>query len=238
MIAIALGLLLLGGEDAPAPIKDPNETRLLFAPTGRPLPAGSGYFSDHFVVFPGLTYGLTDHLSIGGGMSFVPGIEADEQLFFLAPRLAKQFTPDFAASAGVLFARGADTNGGVQVAFSMATFGEPDASATVGLGVARSTRTEWRPEGDSWTPYRQAQHAPILVVGGTRRMSRRTALVSENWLVLNRDFRLSRQPVALAVRLMGESLSADVGLVVVGELIDEGLPLPWLSVTYQFGRKR
>jgi hypothetical protein len=42
---------------------DPNYSRLLFAPTGRPLKKGDGYFSDYEVLFPGLAVGLTDHVS-------------------------------------------------------------------------------------------------------------------------------------------------------------------------------
>ena len=32
---------------------DPNYSRLMFAPTGRPLRKGEGYFSDYYVFFPG-----------------------------------------------------------------------------------------------------------------------------------------------------------------------------------------
>jgi hypothetical protein len=31
-------------------------------------------------------------------------------------------------------------------------------------------------------------------------------------------------------------MSADLGVILIGELIDEGFPIPWLSVTYHFGR--
>jgi hypothetical protein len=50
------------------------------------------------------------------------------------------------------------------------------------------------------------------------------------------DFRLSEQPFGVGVRLFGDRLSADVGMILVGELLDEGFPLPWLSVTYHFGK--
>src|SRR5262249_48696241 len=48
------------GKIAP-PRSDPNDTRLMFAPSGRPLGKGDGYVSNHYVVFPGFAFGLTDH---------------------------------------------------------------------------------------------------------------------------------------------------------------------------------
>lgn len=40
------------------------------------------------------------------------------------------------------------------------------------------------------------------------------------------------------MRLFSDRLSADVGVILSGELLDEGFPLPWLSVTYHFGKSR
>jgi hypothetical protein len=57
-------------------------------------------------------------------------------------------------------------------------------------------------------------------------------------LILHDDFRLSEQPFALGLRFLGDRLSADVGVILVGELIDEGFPVPWLSVSYHFGNKK
>src|SRR5262245_27844568 len=38
---------------APGKGGDPSSTRLMFAPTARSLGKGDGYFSDHYVLFPG-----------------------------------------------------------------------------------------------------------------------------------------------------------------------------------------
>src|SRR5512143_3614518 len=65
-------------------LSDPNDTRLMFAPSGRPLRKGDGYFSDHYVVFPGFAYGLTDNVSVSGGFSIVPGLNLKEQVFYLS----------------------------------------------------------------------------------------------------------------------------------------------------------
>jgi hypothetical protein len=227
--------------EEPAPA-DPNATRLLFAPTGRPLPKGDGYFSDHYVLFPGLAVGLTDHLSVGAGISTIPGLGLDEQLVYVAPRLAFDLPGDNAFAVGALYAQAGDADeGGAALAFGVLTLGRPTRSLSVGLGFggerARTydyangaryrSRVEW-----VW------RDAPIVMVGGSVQIGRRAALLSENWLFLGDGFRLDEQPFAVAVRLFGQRLSADVGLVIVPAVLDEGFPLPWLSISYAFGKSR
>lgn len=229
--------------DAESRPSDSNYTRLLFSPTGRPLEKGTGYFSDHYVVFPGVTYGVTDNFSISGGVSVIPGLGLSEQLFYVAPRFGKQFSDRVAVSGGVLYARGGeDDEGQLGLGFAMATFGQPDKSLTVGGGVARTvdSYTQWS-SADGRGRYetrRDVSYTPVIVFGGTARLSRRIAFVSENWLILHDDFKLSEQPFALGLRFLGDRLSADVGVILVGEVIDEGFPVPWLSVSYHFGRKK
>jgi hypothetical protein len=229
--------------DAEARPSDSNYTRLLFSPTGRPLAKGTGYFSDHYVVFPGVAYGLTDNLSISGGVSVIPGLGLGEQLFYVAPRFGKQFSDRVAVSAGVLWARGGEgEDEQLGVGFAMATFGQPDKSLTVGGGLARTVEryTEWQYVNgrERFQTFSDVSYTPVIGFGGTARLSRRVAFVSENWLVLHDDFKLSEQPFALGLRFLGDNLTADVGVILVGELIEEGFPVPWLSVSYHFGRKR
>ena len=69
---------------ASSPFSDPNESRLMFAPTGRPLGRGNGDFSDHYVLFPGFAYGLTKNLSVAGGVSVVPALGISEQVFYVS----------------------------------------------------------------------------------------------------------------------------------------------------------
>ena len=230
------------GETGTRP-SDSNYTRLLFSPTGRPLGKGEGYFSDHYVVFPGVAYGLTDNISVGGGLSVVPGLGLSDQLYYGTARVGKQFSERVAVSGGVLGARGGEgETSTLGVGFVMATLGKPDKSLTVGGGVARTVSEEYYTEytGRGWQGNfrNRVEYTPVVMLGGTARLSPRLALVSENWLVLSEDFRLSEQPFAVGVRFLGDRLTADVGVVLVGEMIEDGFPLPWLSVTYHFGKGR
>ena len=206
---------------------DPNYSRLMFAPTARPLKKGDGYFSDYELLFPGVAYGLTDNVSLAGGFSVVPGVGLDEQLFYISPKVGFNLGDRASVAVGALFAgsgAGDDTDSeSAYIGFAVGTFGGPKRSLTLGLGL-----------GDTTGEFTDA--VPIVMLGGTATLSRHVALVTESWLFLGDDVRLSEQPFGVGVRFFGDRLSADVGVILVGELLDEGFPLPWLSVTYHFGK--
>ena len=94
IVCLALSASMAAAEEPPPPPPaedglglDPNYSRLLFSPTGRPLKKGDGYFSDYELLFPGVAVGLTDNLSIAGGVSLIPGLGLDEQVLYVSPKL-------------------------------------------------------------------------------------------------------------------------------------------------------
>jgi hypothetical protein len=206
---------------------DPNYSRLMFGPTGRPLRKGDGYFSDYELVFPGVAVGLTDNLSVAGGMSTVPGYGVDEQVFYVSPRLGHRFSDTVAASVGGLYANaGFDgERSGLGILFAVGTFGGDKRSLTVGLGLADELAGGFEP-------------TPILMVGGTIAVGRNIALVTENWLILDENIDLEYQPLGAAVRFHGNRLSADVGMFFAASTLKEGSYIPWASVSYHFGPSR
>ena len=233
-----------GTSAAPSPsrLTDPNESRLMFAPTGRPLGKGNGYFSDHYVVFPGFAYGLTKNLSLSGGVSAIPAAGLSEQLFYVSASAGWKLTDKAALAVGGLYAAGAEENLGVAALFGVSTFGPPDRSLSLGLALlgARDEEIRYDARGEylsSRTQWR-FRDAPVLMVGGNLRLFRNVSLISESWLFLGNDFELSQQPFGLALRFFGDRLSADVGVVLVAEILDEGFPVPWLSFSYHFGPSR
>jgi hypothetical protein len=218
------------GEARPAR-SDPNYSRLMFAPTGRPLRKGDGYFSDYELLFPGVAYGVTDNLSLAAGVSAIPGLGLGEQLLYVSPKLGFRLSDRAALSAGALVAgSGADEGWSAGIVFAVGTFGSEDKSVSVGVGVGRELGHH-----DGRTRHGDRTR-PILMLGGEVPLARSVSLVSENWLV--RDVPLKEQPFGLALRFHGRRLSADVGVILVGEVLEEGFPLPWVSVSYHFGRTR
>lgn len=204
---------------------DPNYTRLLFGPTARPLRRGEGYLADHELLFPGIAYGLTNNISLAGGLSVIPGLGLSEQVFYLSPKVGFNLGESASVAVGALVAGG---NGGgvgsesVRIGFAVGTFGSPRNSFTAGVGI-----------GGTSSSFSDAM--PIVMLGGTRTLSRHVALVGETWMFLDQDFQLDQQPVGVGVRLFNDRLSADLGVILTGALIDEGFPMPWVSVSYHFG---
>ena len=203
---------------------DPNYSRLLFAPTGRPLKKGHGYFSDYYVFFPGISYGITNHITLMGGFTIIPGVSLKDQLKYFAPKIGVDINEKLAFSAGALY--GTVENLGAGIGFAVLTVGERDKSFTVGMGLGYTK--------DEEEHFEFAKH-PILMLGGNMRLSNSVALLTENWFVLGETFRISYQPFTIAVRFFGDNLSADVGFIIIGEVIKEGFPIPWLSFVYNFG---
>lgn len=231
-----------GEVGSPGPLSDPNESRLMFAPTGRPLGQGNGYFSDHYVLFPGFAYGLTKNLSVSGGVSTIPAVGLSEQVFYVSSSAGWNLAGKASLAVGGFYAAGAEEDFGVAALFGVSTFGPSDRSLSLGLallgerdeeylygprGEYLSSRTEWR-----------FRDAPVVMVGGSLRLARNLSLISESWLFLGKDFDLSQQPFGLALRFFGGRLSADVGVVLVKEVLEEGFPVPWLSFSYHFGPSR
>ena len=209
------------------PSADPNYSRLMFAPTARPLRKGDGYFSDYELLFPGVAYGITDNLSLAGGLSVIPGLGFDEQVFYVSPKLGFELGDRAAVAVGGLFAgswaTAAVAGDSARIGFVVGTFGGPRRSVTLGLGIGDTSDSQ--------------DAVPILMAGGTIPLSRRTSRSSARpgcSCTTTSGGRSS--PSGSRCGSSARRLSADVGMVLVGEMLDEGFPMPWLSVTYHFGK--
>jgi len=208
---------------------DPNYTRLLFTPTGRPLRKGEGYFTDYYVYFPGVAYGLTDHLSFMAGISVIPGAGLDNQMLFVAPRYGVELSEQFALSGGFLYMSfGGEFSTGI--AFATGSYGLQDKCFTAGIGMGYT----YNENEEGVKEFEFAKH-PILVWGGNIRLSNSISFVSENWIITSEDFDMGFQPFSVALRFFGEHIAVDAGAIIMLEILEEGFPIPWLSFVYNFG---
>lgn len=193
---------------------DPNQTRMFFAPTGKALKQGEGYFSVYEIFFPFIAVGVTDWFTLAGGMTLIPG--AESQAFYIAPKITPIQITNLDASLGVIYLSVPESSEGAGIVYGVATYGTEKATLTLGMGFGFS--------GEDFTD------KPIIVVGGELRVSKSIKLLSENWLVLSGDVSL----FSLGMRFFGESLAADFGLFFSSEM-SEGFPfLPWLGFAYNF----
>jgi len=203
---------------------DPNYSRLMYAPTGRPLRKGEGYFSDVYVFFPGIAYGVTDNVSVLVGISIIPDVGMGDQLRYIAPNVGFSVSEEFAISVGTLYTSfGGDFTLGI--AYGVGSLGKPGKSITFGIGFGYSKFDEEDLEFSA---------RPILMLGGNIRTSKHSALILETWIITDENVDFGEQPKAFAIRFMGERLSADVGFILF-EALAEGFAIPWLSFAYNFG---
>jgi hypothetical protein len=191
---------------------NPNYTRLFFAPNGQMLRKGEGYFSDYELFFPGVAYGLTDNLSIGGGVSLLP-VSADEQAYYLTPKIGFSVSDQVHLAAGVLFAGTKGGTGGVY--YGVGTFGDANRSVTLGGGYGFAGG--------------QIEAKPVGMIGGELRIARRVGIVTENYLlpISENNFLYS-----FGFRFMGEKLTTDLALVnVSGSNI---IGVPYVDFVFRF----
>ena len=81
-----------------------------------------------------------------------------------------------------------------------------------------------------------AEH-PVLLLGGNIRLSESMALVSENWLITLLPAKISgstNSRWASPLRFFGPRIAVDAGVIIIGEVLKEGFPIPWLSFVYNF----
>ncbi|HJQ09423.1 MAG TPA: hypothetical protein VJ840_00150 [Gemmatimonadaceae bacterium] len=191
---------------------NPNATRLFFAPTGQMLKKGEGYFSDYELFFPGVAYGVTDNVTIGGGFSLFPAA-ADEQVYYLTPKIGFSASDRVHLATGVLFAGTKGGTGGIY--YGVATFGDSDGSVTVGGGYGFAGG--------------KIESKPVGMIGGELRLAERVGIVSENYLLPISENNLL---YSFGFRFLGEKLTTDLALVnVSGSHI---IGVPYVDFVFKF----
>jgi len=195
--------------------EDPNKSRLLFAPTGRSLKQGKGYFAVYEIFFPFIAIGVTDYLIIAGGFSLFPG--ANNQIIYLAPKVIPYETDNFSVAGGVLILKIPDESKMAGIVYGVSTFDFEKNALTLGLGYGFS--------GGDFT------NNPIIVLGFESRLSRAIKLISENWIIVGNEENM----FSFAIRFFGKNLAADFGLVFPTSTGSDSIPfVPWLGFAYNF----
>lgn len=190
--------------------EDPHATQFFVGPTGRSLRQGTGSFAVYELFMPFVSYGVTDRLTLAGGM---PVLLGSLDVYYIAPKLRVLTRPGLDIAAGALAFGVFGESDHYGVAYGVATFGSPDAALTVGAG--------WGFAGSEVTD------RPVFMVGGETRVSRRIKLMSENYFLDAVDGAL----LSGGMRFISGRLSADVG---VGAAVPGGCCLPLVNFSYIF----
>lgn len=191
---------------------DPNRTRLFFAPTGRMLKPGEGYYSNTYLFLQQVAAGASDHVTLGGGLSLLPTNDMSQQVYYFTPEVGVYNTDAANVAIGSVLAWVPTDNGKpFGVLYGVASHGGPDGSVTGGLGYGFYGS--------------EMSSRPVAMFGGARRVTQRLALISENYGMLY-DSNESTCDITCTdathrrigvlsmygVRFMGEKLSVDLAL--------------------------
>ena len=198
---------------------DPNTSRLFFAPTGRPLPQGQGYFADYWVFFPTLAVGLSDYFSLSGGMSIIPG--AESQLLYFAPKITLPIQKNLGMSFGLLHLAIPEGTDDLTLGYGVFTSGTAASAFTLGAGLPLNSDTD---------------RNLIILFGGETQVSNSAKLITENWLFNGDETTLI---FSLGVRFFGDKMAVDLALVSTEEAFQSGggFPFfPWVDFSIFWGK--
>lgn len=174
---------------------DPNTSRLFFAPTGRALKRGEAYVSVFEALLPSVQVGITDRLSLGGGVFWIP-LGEHSRPFWITPKLQVLNTGKTSAAIGainIFNAGGANKDG---IAYGVVTHGGAGGAVTLGGGYAYSGSSS------------RTRRSPLVMLGAEREVRTGLKLVTENYKFDGGGL------VGGGLRYYSDKWSADFGMMV------------------------
>lgn len=176
---------------------NPNYSRYYIGP-GIQLKKGDGYYQNIDLLANTVSYGLTNWLSIGGGIELWSTLHG-EPIFMLIPKVGFEVAKSFWLGGGILYinlsAISSDIKG-LGIAYFTGTYGNTNNNLTGGIG--------WGYYGTDWAK------KPIITVSGMTRVSRRLGLVTENWILPEHA---DETIFTYGVRFMSDKIAVDIALL-------------------------
>lgn len=202
--------------------RNPQSTRYFFAPNALGLPKGTGYYRNTWVLFNDASYGITDHVSVGGGTVPLFLFGADIMPVWVLPKVSAPVpgAPLHVAGGGVIGGVAAgDEFETLGLLYGSATVGTRNHNATLGVGYGYANGS--------------LSNVPVINVSGMTRLTNTLYVVSENYVFPAEETGL----MSVGMRWAPENFAVDFGLFrPLSTETDDLLFLPWLGVTIPFGR--
>ncbi|MEY4991435.1 MAG: hypothetical protein RI948_301 [Bacteroidota bacterium] len=201
---------------------NPHATRYLFGPSAINLKKREKYYQNTWLFLNSFNIGITDHFSIGGSIEMISTTLSlatgnFSPTILITPKIGYQLADKVHAGGGVLYANilGEQSAG---IAYGITTYGTYDNNITGGLG--------WGFINGSFSS------RPIITFSGMKRVSRKLALVSENWLIPSSSY---YGIYSYGIRFFSEKMAVDLALVNnpdIASLLKIGIP--FASYTLKF----
>lgn len=199
---------------------NPHTTRYFYGPSAIGLKKGEGYYQNTYLVLNSFNVGISDNISIGGGLELISTFAAKDPIFFITPKVSYKVAEKFHAGCGILYARFTSYFGSLGTVFATGTYGTTDNNITGSLG--------W---GFVDSEFSQQ---PIITLSGMKRISKRAALVTENWLIPSGEY---YGLLSYGVRFFGEKIAVDLAFINNRDIAEEIIiGIPYVSFTVKFGK--
>jgi small nuclear ribonucleoprotein (snRNP)-like protein len=184
---------------------NPNSTRYIFGTSAFNLKKGEGYYQNTLLFLNSFNLGITNNISVGGGLEFLSTVASITSgkfnpIFFLTPKVGFKISDKFHAATGATVVSvppiDSDERHYAGLLYGIGTYGNADHNLTGGL---------------SWGSIDGEFSArPVINISGMTRISRRTALITENWLVPSDNY---EAVYMYGIRFFGEKLSVDLAFL-------------------------
>jgi hypothetical protein len=145
---------------------NPQASRLLLMQTGRTLEASKFLFSDYWLFFPSLEYGLLEHFSVGSGFSIFPIF--DSRVIFFTAKAGLEVYRNINIAGGIWHTIDINSSSYGGLRYGVCTLGSADNHLNFTYG-------EWYQEEEN-----EGDNS-VFVVGGQWRFVPGLALAGERW---------------------------------------------------------
>lgn len=177
---------------------------------------GDFYYQNTFLLVHSLNYGISDNISVQAGcepISLFSGLAEGSPLssYFISPKFGFKINDRLQIGGGLFFASiplimVSNNSNHLGAVYGVATYGSNDHNITCGL--ARAYYDEW------------LNQFTILNISGTTRLSPHIALVSENWLLLDKQY---KGIYTFGIRFFGDNVSFQLAAVNFPSIYDTSL---------------
>ena len=201
---------------------NPNAHRYFISITGIRPEAGEVIYQNTYFIINSVEAGITDYLSLGGGIEF-SSLIFGEPLFWAGPKLGAEVIDNLHLSTGLIYlgteyplTRPGDN---YNIPYLQATYGNSDNNLSLGWGYI--TRD-----------FKMKYNSRFISVGGMYRPVRYFSFVTDNTFFPD-DF-----IGMFGIRFFGEFMTIDAGFLMTSSMLSFGHPyiiaIPYLDFSMKF----
>ncbi len=203
---------------------NPQSSKYFFAQNGYGVKKGEGYYSNVWIFFNEVTYGVTNNFSISAGVVPLFLFSGAPTPVWINPKLSLPVVKDkvnlgIGVYAGTVIG---EENASFAFLYGNSTFGSRDKNITVGLGWGYA-------DGD-------ISKTPLITVAGMLRTGQHWYLLTENYYIKISDGE-GLGILSAGARFAARRVGIDFGLFFPIQEDTGVFAAPWLGINVPFGRK-